>query len=807
MTMISLKNYHTKRNFSETPEPNGPPQHTSNLPRFCVQKHAARNLHYDFRLEYKGVLLSWAIPKGPSLNSKDKRLAIKVEDHPLDYQYFEGVIPKGNYGAGTVEIWDQGIFYTPNATSPKEIEKALTAGLKKGHFNIILDGEKLKGEFTLLKLKQASEDNSWLLIKKNDKDADSEEIIYPKTISKKKSKKIPDFISPMLATLIKGPFDDEDWLFEIKWDGYRALAFIDDGKVNLKSRNKLSWNDRFPSIIKDLKKIGGQVILDGEVVVLDKTGKSDFQLMQNYQQKHEGVLCYYVFDVLFKDGEDLRELPLIKRKEILKKLIQQVTFSVVRYGDYLLKEGKALFKESSKANLEGIIGKKIISTYQSKRSQDWVKIKNSLRQEVVIGGFTAPRGSRKKFGALLVGIYNDKNKLDYVGHVGGGFNHSLLENVYHQLETLIQKSTPFQKEPKSNAQVTWVKPKLVCEVTFSEWTKDNNMRHPIFQGLRMDKPPKKIKKELPQKIPKAIIAKRSSKKLQVELTHLDKIFWPEEKYTKGDLLDYYQSIAPYILPYLKDRPITLHRYPEGIEGKEFYQKDLPASHPAWLKTCEIQQEGKINHYLLINDLNSLLYAVNLGSIDIHPFISRYKNLGNPDYCIIDLDPHDISFDKVIEAALAVHEILEKFKIKHYCKTSGGKGLHIFIPLNGKYNYEQSRHFAEIIGYLVHQKLPHTTSLEKTPSKRPKKIYVDCLQNRISQTVVAPYSARPRPHANVSTPLDWKEVNARLDVGQFNIKTIPQRLKKMGDIFFPILKEKTNLKKFLDSISKEISNLR
>lgn len=790
--MASLKKYKAKRNFTKSPEPSGTGKKSSKLPRFCVQKHAARNLHYDFRLEYQGVLLSWAIPKGPSLNPKDKRLAIKVEDHPLDYQYFEGIIPKGNYGAGTVEIWDKGTFYTPNSTSPKEIEKTLTEGLKKGHFSFILEGEKLKGEFTLLQLKQS--DNAWLLVKKNDTEAGSEEIIKPK---KKVKKKLPDFISPMLATLIEGPFDDEDWLFEIKWDGFRALAFIDQGKVDLKSRNKLSWNDRFPPIIKDFKKLSGQIILDGEIVVLDKKGKSDFQLMQNYQKNQEGALCYYVFDILFKDGEDLRELPLIERKEILKKLIEQVTFSVVKYSDHTLTKGKALFKEASKAKLEGIIGKKIVSTYQSKRSLDWVKIKTSLRQEVVIGGFTAPQGSRKKFGALLVGIYNDNNKLEYAGHVGGGFSGSLLEDVYNQLEP--EKRCPFQKEPKPNAPVTWVKPKLVCEVTFSEWTKGNIMRHPIFQGLRMDKPAKKITKEVPQDMPQA-----STKKLQVELTHLDKIYWPEEKYTKGDLLAYYEAIAPFILPYLKDRPMTLHRYPEGIQGQSFYQKNLPASHPSWLKTCDIQQEGKINHYLLINNVNSLLYAVNLGSIDLHPFISRYKSLENPDYCIIDLDPHDISFDKVIEAALAIHEILDKIKVKHYCKTSGGKGLHIFIPLNGKYDYEQSRQFAEIISYLVHQKLPRTTSLERTPAKRPKKIYVDYLQNRINQTVVAPYSVRPRPHAKVSTPLDWKEVKQGLDVDQFNIKTLPQRLKKKGDIFTAILKEKTNLKAALERISKEVS---
>lgn len=804
--ILKLNKYNAKRDFEKSPEPTGASARSSKLPRFCVQKHDARNLHYDFRLEYQGVLLSWAIPKGPSLNPHDKRLAIKVEDHPLDYQYFEGIIPKGNYGAGTVEIWDSGTFYTPDATTPKEIEKAFTAGLKKGHLRFILEGEKLRGEFNLLKLKQPSEDNAWLLIKKDDADAIDNEMEKPKKnekkVIKKKAQKIPEFISPMLATLIEAPFDDEDWLFEVKWDGYRALSFIKEKNVEIKSRNNLSFNDKFPSIVKDLKKIGGQVILDGEVVVLDEVGKSNFQLMQNYNTNTEGALCYYVFDILYKDGKDLRELPLIERKEILKKLLNQVTLEFVRYGDHIVKQGKAFFNEASKSKLEGIIGKKIVSTYQNKRSKDWVKIKTSMRQEVVIGGFTAPRGSRKKFGALLVGIYNDKKRLDYVGHVGGGFSESLLDDIFRQLEPIIQKNSPFHAEIKPNAPVTWVKPKLVCEVVFSEWTKDNIMRHPVFQGLRIDKPAKEIIKEVPEELAQLVPHKRSSKKSVLELTHLDKIYWPEEKYTKGDLLEYYKSIAPFILPHLKNRPITLHRYPEGIMGKDFYQKDLPISHPDWLKTCEIQQEGKINHYLIIDDVNSLLYAVNLGSIDIHPFISRYKSLETPDYCIIDLDPHDISFDKVIEAALTIHEILDDIKVKHYCKTSGGKGLHIFIPLNGKYDYDQSRRFAEVIGYLVHQKLPLTTSLERSPAKRPGKIYIDCLQNRISQTVVAPYSVRPRPHANVSTPLEWKEVNERLDVGKFNLKNIPQRLKKMGDLFAPIQSEKTNLKIVLNRLFKK-----
>lgn len=790
--MATLKTYKSKRDFKATPEPSTGKKSNSKLPNFCVQKHAARHLHYDFRLEFQGVLLSWAIPKGPSLNPKDKRLAIKVEDHPLDYQYFEGVIPKGSYGAGTVEIWDKGNFYTPDAKTPKEIENSIKAGLKKGHLTIILEGEKLNGEFNLLKLKQSSDDNAWLFIKKDDSDS-----IVEKKQVKKKSLKMADFISPMLATLVEGPFDDEDWLFEVKWDGFRALAFINQGNVSLKSRNKLLWNNKFPQVVKDLKKIHGQVILDGELVILDDKGKSHFQLMQDYQKTQEGILCYYVFDILYRDGEDLRSLPLIKRKEILKKILNEVALSIVRYSDHVEKGGIALFKQASKAHLEGIMGKKMDSTYQSRRSPDWVKIKTTLRQEVVIGGFTEPKGSRKKFGALLVGVYNDNEELNYVGHVGGGFNVSLLEEIYKKLIPLIQKTCPFKNEPIPNAPVTWVSPKLICEASFTEWTKDNIMRHPIFEGLRTDKSPKKVKKEITQTLSHTnhVIVKKG---LKVELTHLDKIYWPDEKITKGDLLNYYQTMAPYLLPYLKNRPITLHRYPEGIKGTEFYQKDLPGNRPSWIKTCDLSQEGKINHYLLISDVNSLLYAINLGSIDLHPFISKCNDLEKPDYCVIDLDPQGISFDKVIEVALVIHEILDRIKVKHYCKTSGGKGLHIVIPFNADYDYDQSRRFAEIIAHIVNKKLPKTTSLERSPSKRLKRVYLDCLQNRESQTIVAPYAVRPRPGAFVSTPLKWSEVNFQLDPSQYNIKTVPNRIKKVGDIFKPVLKEKNNLKKALDT---------
>jgi len=555
---------------------------------------------------------------------------------------------------------------------------------------------------------------------------------------------------PMLATLIEEPFDDPDWIFEIKWDGFRAIATIKNGKIDLRSRTNQSFNLKFPEIVDALKKIKGSAVLDGEIVVLDEEGISRFQLLQ---QKKEGTLCYYVFDILEKDGKDLRGLPLIERKKILKRTLKG---PIILYSDHIEGHGVALFKKASQKGLEGIIGKRKDSTYQSRRSRDWVKIKTHLKQEMVIGGFTEPRGARQKFGSLLVGIYNKKKELIYAGHVGGGFSGSLLNSVYKELKPLIQKTCPFKTVPKTNTRATWVAPKLLAEISFAEWTKDNIMRQPIFQGI-----------------------------------NLDKMYW--QGFTKGDLLDYYQAVGRTMLPYLKNRPIMLHRYPEGIKGEQFYQKNLE-KHPDFVKTVPIKQENRVINYLLINDLQSLLYAANLGSIEIHPFLSTTLDLDSPSFTVIDLDPHDVPFKKLIEVAKTLHELLDSWRIKNFCKTSGNKGLHVFIPLKDGYSYEQSRQFAELIGHVLHEKFPRITSLERSPKKREKKIYIDCLQNRTRQTVVAPYSVRGNAYAGVSTPLDWSEVEPGLDPKDYTIKTVPARIKDMGDLFKGLLKGKVDIQK-------------
>lgn len=513
--MIKLTTYRSKRTSESTPEPMGGESSQSKYPRFVIQKHAASHLHYDFRLEAAGVMKSWAIPKGPSLNTKDKRLAMMVEDHPLDYRTFEGVIPPGNYGAGTVMVWDEGIYIIDAITSRRKIEQALLEGLKKGHIDFILSGEKLNGQFSLIKIHSAEnrKENSWLLIKKKDEFAGSQDILklnrsvltqrtmeeiagdMGHLIKKAPKDKLPTRIKPMLATLVNAPFDRDEWIFEIKWDGYRALAQITKGEVLLYSRNQKSFNSDFPAIVKELQKLKVEsALLDGEVVILDESGKPNFQLMQNYQGTKKGNIVYYVFDLLYLDKRDLRKLPLIERKQLLQKIIGQQS-SLIRISDHVEKKGIALFKEALTQGLEGIIGKNSQSTYQMKRSRDWVKIKTHLRQEAVIAGFTKPRGSRKKFGALLLGVY-EKGQLTYIGHVGTGFNETLLHDIYSKLESLQCPNSPFKTRIKTNMPVTWVKPNLVCEVEFTEWTSDGLMRHPTFKGLRTDKKAKEVKKEV-----------------------------------------------------------------------------------------------------------------------------------------------------------------------------------------------------------------------------------------------------------------------------------------------------------------------
>ncbi len=798
-----------------------------------VQKHAARRLHYDLRLELDGTLKSWAVPKGPSLDPDDKRLAILVEDHPLDYRNFEGIISAGNYGAGTVMVWDQGAYHARQTTDRTEGEELLRQGLEKGHLTFVLNGEKLRGEFALLKLKRGDA-KDWLLVKKRDQFASAsdvreqdrsvlsgrtmEEITegLPSTNSRAGRKaprldlsdapkaKMPHYISPMLATAVDQAFDRKGWLFEIKWDGYRAIAEVEQDRVRLYSRRLLSFEKRYPPVVRALERLGHEAVLDGEIVVVDAAGKPDFQLLQNYMKTGEGQLVYYVFDLLYVDGHDLRNLPLVRRKELLRKILPELPS--VKFSDHVEEHGVAFFKAVAKQGLEGIIAKDGASRYRGAlRSHSWLKLKIGSRQEAVIGGFTQPKGGRKNLGALVLGVY-EGDDLVYVGHAGGGFTEASLEHVRAQLDPLIQDACPFKKKPKTNAPVRWVRPELVCEVAFQKWTQDGNLRQPIFLGLRPDKPARSVHREQAEPAQELLdppasrnlpmANKRPSKSAGevvidgtvVRLTNQDKVYWPKEGYTKGDLVRYYREAAPVILPYLEDRPESLHRHPNGIDGKSFFQKDMGDQPPDWVKMVKVRSdsENKEINYVVCQDEATLTYMANLGCIELNPWSSRIGSLDKPDYLVIDLDPEDVPFPTVVEAALMVRKVLEKAGAVGYCKTSGKRGLHIYVPLGARYCYDQARQFAEIIAKLVNAKLPATTSVIRPPALRRQRVYLDFLQNRQGQTLAAPYSVRPVVGAKVAAPLKWSEVRSDLDPAKFTITTISKRLDKVGDLWKPVL---------------------
>jgi bifunctional non-homologous end joining protein LigD len=847
---VSLRQYQAKRQFQRTPEPTGSIDSGEGPLRFVVQKHHASRLHYDFRLEADGTLKSWAVPKGPPVSQADKRLAVMVEDHPLDYRQFEGVIPKGNYGAGTVMVWDEGTYHSPGSTDREQSERAVLDGLQRGSFHVVLHGKKLRGEYILVKTKQS--ENSWLLFRKGAAASNAEQptgepdrsVLSGRTmeditrgapsrdgsnalagidLSDALKGPMPRNIEPMLATPVAEPFDDPDWLFEVKWDGYRAIAEIDAERIRLYSRNRLSFENRFAPIVDSLRHLRHQAVFDGEVVVLDERGNPQFQLLQAYQKSASGVLVYQVFDLLYLDGHDLRKLPLRRRKDILAQVIRDLPN--IRLSEHVEEHGKAFYEAVSRNGLEGIVAKDARSRYREGfRSHSWLKIKTHLRQEAVIGGFTEPRGSRTGMGALLLGIY-DNGDLIYIGHAGIGFSEQGLADLRSRLESLVQKASPFKTRPKGNAPVHWVQPRLVCEVSFAAWTDTGHMRHPVFLGLREDKEATTVRRERPQpsgregqRINSAVkppqpaeTAKRANPANRqerigghvVSLTNLQKLYWPEDGYSKGDLIHYYRQVAKFILPHLKDRPQSLHRHPNGIDGKSFFQKDVSQQPPPeWVRTVTMTSEsdGKKVRSILCQDEATLVYMANLGCIELNPWNSRIDALDQPDYVILDLDPEDIAFDRVIEAAQTIRKVLQDVGAEPACKTSGKRGLHVAVPFGAAYSHEQAKHFAELIARIVNARLPSTTSLVRIPSARQQRVYLDYLQNGKGKTLAAAYSVRPYPKATVSAPLKWTEVRRGLDPGKFTIRTMPKRLDAVGDLWGPILGRGLDLPACLDRLA-------
>ena len=889
---MSLEKYVKKRDFTKTSEPKAGKSKDKDKLRFVIQKHNASRLHYDFRLEMEGVLKSWAVPKGPSTDPKTKRLAMMVEDHPYDYRLFEGIIPQGEYGGGTVIVWDEGTYESIDKIKGKKAqEKHLLKQLHDGSLKIKLQGQKLKGEYALVKTNDMGE-NGWLLIKHKDDFASPSDItkkdksilsgktieVMEKTgekvwkegqeqpiekadrslkkkavkhpqemtdnsllnvesiLEKAKKTKIPSGIKPMLATLVDGPFDDPEWVYEVKWDGYRALGFINEGKADLLSRNNKSFNDKFYPIVKVLKSWNINAVMDGEIIVVNEKGISNFGNLQNWRSEANGELVFYVFDLLWYQGRSLIDISLTLRQKILREILPADDDSI-RLSKVFNANGIEFFKAAEKMGLEGIIAKRGDSTYSANvRSREWLKIKVSKRQEVVIGGYTKNDETTKAFSSLLLGVY-EQGKFQYVGKVGTGFSSKLQKEMLSEFKPFVQDKSPFSTEPDYNkpsrfrpnppkAKATWLKPELVCEVAFTEVTSEGVFRHPSFQGMRSDKKAVEVIREIALPTNALVEAetesvhnqavsppKSTSKKTllnpkdetqvrkicghELKFTSLSKLYWPEDGVSKRDMFNYYYQISEYILPYLKDRPLSLNRFPGGIHGKSFYQKDVKGKAPDWVKTFPyVNGEGEHKKYLVGDDEATLLWMASLGCIEMNPWFSRIQSPDQPDYCVIDLDPDKNTFDQVIEAALEVKKVCDAIDVPCFCKTSGSTGIHIYIPLSAKYSYDQSQMFARIIVNIVHKQLPAFTSLERMIAKRKGKMYLDFLQNRPGATIAGPYSPRPKPGATVSLPLHWEEVKPGLTMKQFTIFNTLDRLKVEGDLFKGVLGKGIDLEKVL-----------
>ena len=846
---MALEDYNKKRNFKETSEPEGKEKASGKKLKFVIQRHAASRLHYDFRLEMEGVLKSWAVPKGPSLNPSDKRLAMMVEDHPYSYRTFEGSIPKGNYGAGEVEIWDEGTYEPIEKVKGKTDDLIMRAELHKQSLKFILHGKKLKGEFALVKIKNSKDENAWLLIKHKDKfavseDYDAEEhtlktskvtAYLEEKESKKKNtsteslkhyknyapalsgeKKLSEFIMPMLCKVSDKAFDDKDWAFEIKWDGYRAIADMSKDELRLYSRNGIDFSQKFKKITHSLNLQEHPMILDGEIVAYDDKGKPNFQWLQRIGDNPDLALTFQVFDLLWLNGHSTENLSYLQRKELLKDAL--IENEIIKYSDHILEKGRDFFQAAKDMGLEGIVAKKTDSLYKENlRSSEWLKIKIHKSDEAVICGFTEPKGSRKKFGALILGKYLN-GEMVFCGHTGGGFNDKLLSDIYDKMQPLITKNSVFKITPKTNAKATWVKPELVAEIKFSELTKDNIYRHPIFLRLRDDIDSKDVKfnsenssknENMKKTEPKKRMGKddvlKKIGKQELKLTNQNKIYFPEDDITKGDVIDFYQSISKYILPHLKDRPQSMNRYPNGIKGLSFFQKDAAEETPEWIEIQKVFSESgdKYINYIICNDRETMAYLNNLGCIELNIWTSKIKKADNPDYLVLDLDPSEKnSFEDVIETAQAVKEVLDLAGVGGYPKTSGSSGIHVYIPMNAKYSYDQVKNFGHLLMQMVQKKLPDLTTLERSLQKRDKnKIYLDYLQNRRGQTLASVYSLRPKNGAPVSMPLEWKEVKKGLKPTDFNIHNSLDRLKEKGDIFKPILGKGVDMLKAIKKLEE------
>jgi bifunctional non-homologous end joining protein LigD len=864
--MPTLDEYRRKRQFDRTPEPEGGEPDLSRENTFVVQKHAARRLHYDFRLAINGALKSWAVPKGPSLSPADKRLAVQTEDHPLDYADFEGTIPKGNYGGGTVMVWDRGTFSL-------EGKGDALGQAERGEIKFSLNGEKLRGSFALVKLKNSEKGNEWLLLKHKDAFADPawnidehdgsvltgrtlEEIaeeappkrsmipIRAAELSGAKSRAMPTRMEPMLPTLIEKPFSDPGWLFELKWDGVRAIAWIDDGTLTLRARSGTDITKRYPELENLPQSIGARkAILDGEIVALDARGHSDFEKLQERMHVRAPSpsliasvpVVYYLFDILYCDGYDLRGSPLAERKQLLQLLLR--TSERFRYSDHQAEHGEELFKLAKQNGLEGIVAKRADSTYASGRSASWAKLKATSTIDAVVGGWTESPNTGLPFGSLLLGLYRDK-KLQFIGHVGTGFDAEMRAAIARKLKEHATSTCPFETVPSTNEKPFWASPVLVARVRFIGWTREHSLRAPAFLSLREDVRAEECQweNEVPSAESPVVVHAPSvtgtvlTKKAQIEeelfkgraenvtleldgkrfrVSNLNKVYFPDSGYTKRELLAYYYRVADYVLPYLRNRPLVLRRYPDGITGQSFFQKDLREGLPDWFKTVPVDSEGRgeVIHYATAGDKASLLFLTGLGCIDHNPWSSRIGDLEHPDYFFFDLDPSEgTDFRTVVKIARALHEKLDELGLECFLKTSGATGIHMYIPIaEGRYTYEQVRTFAEIVARIVETENPGLVTSERSVARRPKgRILIDAHQNSYGRPLAAPYVVRAFPKAPVSAPLRPQELRASLRPEKLNIKTIFARMKETGDLWANFWNRRQALESAIERLSARLT---
>jgi bifunctional non-homologous end joining protein LigD len=773
-----LEEYRGKRDPKATPEPFSS-RRRSKHPAFVVQRHVARSLHYDFRLERDGVLASWAVPKGVPMEPGTQHLAVHVEDHPLDYATFEGEIPKGQYGAGTVEIWDRGTY-------------ELVEEKKDGGLTVRLRGERLDGLWSLIPAHLSGQEKNWLIVRKRE----PEQVRAPTGPARR--------YQPMLATLAEDLPHGGDWLFEPKWDGYRALAYLRDGAVELRSRRDNDLTERFAEVARGLPRgvRTPSCVLDGEVCALDEQGRSSFSLMQ----QGKGRLVYFVFDLLEIDGEQVLSHPLTERRELLRGLLDRRSATV--HLSETFDDGDALLDAARAQGLEGVMAKRASSVYEQRRSRNWVKVKVRPEQEFVVAGYTKGQGRRTRLGALVLAVH-ETGGLRWVGNVGTGFTEKTLDALLVRLGPLERSDSPLVEVPKMprvrKSDIVWVDAKLVVQVDFAEWTHDGHLRAPSFLGFRDDKRPEEVRRERPERAEPTIPPEIHKGKRVLKLSNLDKPFWPEEGITKGDLLAYYRAVAPAILPHLKDRPFTMKRYPDGWNGQHFFQKDAPKHMPDWIptrayrSTSRESREKRTIRYPLVNEDLALLWMVNMGCIDMNAWYSRVDRPERPDFVLFDLDPSsDVGFPETVEVALLVKQLLDGLGLRSFAKTSGADGMHVLVPIERRSTYEDTRGFAEIVARALVSTHRDLVTTEWTRAKR-RGVLIDANQNGEGKTIASVYSVRPKEGAPVSTPLRWEEVKPSLDPSLFTMNAVRARIDQHGDLFEGVLTERQSLAKALAAV--------